>query len=139
MVDAKAARVLFRALNPSMVPAHVEQEAAEVPEGGVDPATGKVVMWVRGTGEGNTPQLLAVATADAPTGPFTFEGHVTDPFHTLPRACPAGPGRCGNIDSGGRGDGYQYADATLFTDPCDRSRSHDFGCAIDTRRCRSVP
>ena len=26
-------------------------------------ATGKYVMWVRGTGEGNTPQLLAVATA----------------------------------------------------------------------------
>ena len=80
------------------------------------PGTGKYVMWVRGTGEGNTPQLLAVATADAPTGPFAFEGNATDPFHTVPPTCPAGPGRCGNIDSGGRGDGYQYADATLYSD-----------------------
>ena len=67
--------------------------------------TGKYVMWVRGTGFGNTPQLLAVATADAPTGPFTFAGNASDPFHTVypgNRNLPAG---------------YQYADATLFQDP----------------------
>ena len=67
--------------------------------------TGKYVMWVRGTGEGNTPQLLGVATSDAPTGPFVFEGNRTDPFHTVD------PGNA-HIP-----EGYQYADATLFTDP----------------------
>jgi hypothetical protein len=29
---------------------------------------GKFVMWVRGTGYGNSPQLLAVLTSDSPTG-----------------------------------------------------------------------
>lgn len=67
--------------------------------------TGKYVMWVRGTGEGNTPQLLAVATSDAPTGPFVFEGNKTDPFHTVAPGNPNLP------------EGYQYADATLFQDP----------------------
>ena len=70
-------------------------------------STGKYVMWLRGTGYGNTPQLLGVATADTPTGPFTFEESATpgDPFHT--------------IDPGNRNlpVGYQYADATLFQDP----------------------
>ena len=70
--------------------------------------TGKYVMWVRGTGEGNTPQLLAVATSDTPTGPFTFEGNGSDPFHTVfPN----------NINLP---EGYQYADATLFQE---RARS----------------
>lgn len=46
-------------------------------------STGKYVMWVRGTGYGNTPQLVGVATADSPTGPFSFEGNKTDPFHTI--------------------------------------------------------
>jgi hypothetical protein len=67
--------------------------------------TGKYVMWVRGTGSGNTPQLLGVATADAPTGPFAFAGNASDPFHTVypgNRNLPAG---------------YEYADATLFQDP----------------------
>ena len=68
--------------------------------------TGKFVMWVRGTGFGNTPQLLAVATADAPVGPFTFVGNATDPFHTV------FPGN-GNLPGG---QGYQYADATLYQD-----------------------
>ncbi len=72
------------------------------------PATGAYVMWVRGTGEGNTPQLLGVATSDAPTGPFAFVGNQTDPFHTV---APGNP----NLE-----EGYQYADATLFVDP--RSR-----------------
>ena len=67
--------------------------------------TGQFVMWVRGTGEGNTPQLLAVATSDSPAGPFTFVGNRTDPFHT--------------VNAGNRNipEGYQFADATLFTDP----------------------
>ncbi|KAL1503618.1 hypothetical protein AB1Y20_012095 [Prymnesium parvum] len=68
-------------------------------------STGKYVMWVRGTGEGNTPQLLAVATSDAPTGPFVFAGNRSDPFHTVNAGNPLLP------------EGYQYADATLFEDP----------------------
>jgi hypothetical protein len=67
--------------------------------------TGKFVMWVRGTGVGNTPQLLAVATSETPTGPFRFVGNQTNPFHTVfqgNRNLPVG---------------YQYADATLFQDP----------------------
>ena len=67
--------------------------------------TGKFVMWVRGTGEGNTPQLAAVAISDSPLGPFTFVGNVTDPFHTIDPGNPNQP------------VGYQYADATLFQDP----------------------
>jgi hypothetical protein len=67
--------------------------------------TGQFVMWVRGTGEGNTPQLLGVATSDTPTGPFVFEGNKTDPFHTVDPGNPNLP------------EGYQYADATLFQDP----------------------
>jgi hypothetical protein len=70
--------------------------------------TGKLVMWVRGTGTGNTPQLLAVASADEPTGPFTFVGNATDPFHTV------APGNR-NLAAG-----YQFADATLFQDPKSR-------------------
>jgi hypothetical protein len=68
-------------------------------------STGKYVMWVRGTGKGNTPQLLAVATSSKPTGPFTFIGNQSDPFHTV---APGNP----NLPAG-----YQYADATLFQDP----------------------
>ena len=64
-------------------------------------------MWVRGTGSGNTPQLVGIATSDAATGPFVFEGNQTDPFHTIY------PGNR-NLP---HGEGYQYADATLFTDP----------------------
>ena len=67
--------------------------------------TGRYVMWVRGTGELNDPQLLAVATSDAPTGPFRFVGDQTDPFHTV---YPGNP----NLPAG-----YQYGDATLFQDP----------------------
>jgi hypothetical protein len=67
--------------------------------------TGLFVMWVRGTGEGNTPQLLAVATSSSPLGPFTFLGNQTDPFHTV------APGNA-NLP-----EGYQFADATLFQDP----------------------
>ena len=63
------------------------------------------MMWVRGTGTGNTPQLLGVASADSPEGPFTFAGNQTDPFHTVY------PGNR-NLPVG-----YQYADATLFQDP----------------------
>jgi hypothetical protein len=33
---------------------------------------GKFVMWVRGTGYGNSPQLLGVLEADSPMGPFHF-------------------------------------------------------------------
>ena len=46
-------------------------------------STGQYVMWVRGTGRGNSPQLLAVATSESPKGPFVFEGNKTDPFHTV--------------------------------------------------------
>ena len=63
---------------------------------------------VRGTGYGNTPQLLGVLTADSPAGPFTFVSNKTgsdDPFHTV------APG-IKNLPSG-----YQYADATLYQDP----------------------
>ena len=47
---------------------------------------GKFVMWVRGTGYGNTPQLLAVLESDSPTGPFVFVSNATgsdDPFKTV--------------------------------------------------------
>jgi hypothetical protein len=43
-------------------------------------------MWVRGTGYGNTPQLLAILESDSPLGPFTFVSNATgsdDPFHTV--------------------------------------------------------
>ena len=69
---------------------------------------GKFVMWVRGTGYGNTPQLLAVLTSDAPTGPFRFVSNKTgsdDPFVTIAEGIKNYP------------PGYQYADATLFQDP----------------------
>eukprot|EP00322_Chrysochromulina_rotalis_P019487 CAMPEP_0115829012 /NCGR_PEP_ID=MMETSP0287-20121206/876_1 /TAXON_ID=412157 /ORGANISM="Chrysochromulina rotalis, Strain UIO044" /LENGTH=373 /DNA_ID=CAMNT_0003282259 /DNA_START=56 /DNA_END=1178 /DNA_ORIENTATION=+ len=69
-------------------------------------ATKQYVLWMRGTGLGNTPQLLAVAVANTATGPFSFVGNRTlDPFRTIfkgNRNLPAG---------------YQYADATLFQDP----------------------
>jgi len=71
--------------------------------------SGQFVMWVRGTGNGNTPQLIAVAVSSSPTGPFRFVGKnassPTDPFHTLDPGNPNLPA------------GYQYADATLFVDP----------------------
>lgn len=69
---------------------------------------GKFVMWVRGTGYGNTPQLLGVLTADAPSGPFTFVSNSSgsdDPFRTIAAGIKNYP------------PGYQYADATLFQDP----------------------
>ena len=65
-------------------------------------------MWVRGTGYGNTPQLLAVLTSDAPTGPFRFTSNATgsdDPFMTVAKGIHNFP------------PGYQFADATLFQDP----------------------
>lgn len=73
------------------------------------PATGKFVMWLRGTGRGNTPQLLAVFAADAPTGPFRAAGNASDPFHTVfpgNRNLPAG---------------YQFADATLHQEASGRA------------------
>lgn len=69
---------------------------------------GKFVMWVRGTGYGNSPQLLAVLTSDAPTGPFTFASNASgsdDPFMTIAKGIKNFPA------------GYQFADATLFQDP----------------------
>ena len=69
---------------------------------------GKYVMWVRGTGYGNTPQLLAVLESDSPTGPFSFVSNKTgsdDPFRTVAEGNPNYP------------PGYQFADATLFQDP----------------------
>jgi hypothetical protein len=75
--------------------------------------TGKYTMWVRGTGRGNTPQLLAVATADSPMGPFLFKRvnlSTKSPFHTV------NPGNRNLLT------GYQYADATLFQDPKDPRR-----------------
>ncbi len=68
-------------------------------------ATGEYVMWVRGTGDGNTPQLLGVATAPHPAGPFSWVGNASDPFRTVAPGNPNMP------------EGYQYADATLFQDP----------------------
>ena len=68
-------------------------------------ATGEYVMWVRGTGDGNTPQLLGVATAPHPAGPFSWVGNASDPFRTVAPGNPNLP------------EGYQYADATLFQDP----------------------
>ena len=68
-------------------------------------ATRQYVMWVRGTGHGNTPQLLAVLTSATPLGPFRFVGTASDPFHTVYPGNPNVP------------EGYQYADATLFQDP----------------------
>jgi len=65
--------------------------------------TGQYVMWVRGSALAS--QLLAVATSDAPTGPFRFVGDQTDPFRTVARGGP-------NFRAG-----YQYGDATLFQDP----------------------
>ena len=54
ILDAKAARVLFRALNPSLVAANVDLEAVEVPEGGVDPV---------GAAAASDPALVKVAEA----------------------------------------------------------------------------
>ena len=68
-------------------------------------------MWVRGTGYGNTPQLLAVLTSTSPTGNFSFVRNRTgtdDPFHTIAPGIKNFP------------DGYQYADATLFQVMCVR-------------------
>ena len=69
--------------------------------------TGMYVMWVRGTGKGNTPQLLGVLTAPRPDGPFKWvraQGD-DDPFHTVAKGIPNYP------------LGYQYADATLWQQP----------------------
>ena len=69
---------------------------------------GKFVMWVRGTGHGNTPQLLAILESDSPAGPFVFVSNRTgtdDPFNTVAPGIPNYP------------PGYQFADATLFQDP----------------------
>ena len=64
-------------------------------------------MWVRGTGFGNTPQVLATLIADKPTGPFSYVNKTgkRDPFHTVAEGIPNYP------------LGYQYADATVFQDP----------------------
>ena len=69
---------------------------------------GKFVMWVRGTGYGNSPQLVAVLESETPTGPFAFVSNRTgnsDPFRTVAKGIK-------NYKPG-----YQYADATLFQDP----------------------
>ena len=70
-------------------------------------ATRKYVMWVRGTGKGNTPQLLGVLVAPRPTGPFTWvrASPHADPFHTVAKGIANYP------------PGYQYADATVWQDP----------------------
>ena len=68
--------------------------------------TKEYVMWVRGTGRGNDPQLLGVLTAPRPTGPFSWvRKHGADPFHTVAAGIPNFPA------------GYQYADATLWQHP----------------------
>ena len=68
------------------------------------PWPSRFVMWVRGTGYGNTPQLLGVLTSASPTGKFSFVHNSTntDPFHTIASGIKNFP------------DGYQFADATLF-------------------------
>lgn len=38
---------------------------------------GQFVMWVRGTGYGNSPQLLGVAVSDSPKGPFAYVSNKT--------------------------------------------------------------
>ena len=65
-------------------------------------------MTASGTGYGNSPQLLGIATADTPTGPFKYVSNKTgsdDPFRTVAEGVANYPA------------GYQYADATLFQDP----------------------
>ena len=64
-------------------------------------------MWVRGTGYGNTPQLVGILSAPTPTGPFQFVSNASgdDPFVTIGAGVKNYP------------PGYQYADATLFQDP----------------------
>ena len=66
--------------------------------------TREYVMWVRGTGKGNTPQLLGVLKSPKPTGPFAWV-RAHDPFHTVAKGIPNYP------------PGYQYADATLWQQP----------------------
>lgn len=86
----------------------LDLERPKVVQCGGPDSGGKFVMWVRGTGYGNSPQLLAVLESDHPTGPFSFVSNHTgsdDPFHTI------APG-IANLPAG-----YQYADATLFQDP----------------------
>ena len=57
--------------------------------------TQQFVMWVRGTGKGNTPQLLGVLTAPRPTGPFTWVRHGgNDPFHTVAKGNANYPPGC---------------------------------------------
>ena len=85
----------------------LDLERPKVVQCGGPGSGGKFIMWVRGTGYGNSPQLLGVLESDAPTGPFAFVGNRSgdDPFHTLATGIK-------NLPSG-----YQYADATLFQDP----------------------
>ena len=86
----------------------LDLERPKVVQCGGPGSGGKFVMWVRGTGYGNSPQLLAVLESDHPTGPFKFVSNHSgsdDPFHTI------APG-IANLPAG-----YQYADATLYQDP----------------------
>ena len=85
----------------------LDLERPKVVQCGGPRSGGKFVMWVRGTGYGNTPQLLGVLESDAPAGPFRFVSNKTgdDPFR------PVAPG-VKNFPAG-----YQFADATLFQDP----------------------
>ena len=86
----------------------LDLERPKVVQCGGENSGGKFVMWVRGTGYGNSPQLLGVLTSDSPRGPFTFASNKTgnaDPFRTVAFGIKNYP------------PGYQYADATLFQDP----------------------
>jgi len=86
----------------------LDLERPKVVQCGGPGSGGKFVMWVRGTGYGNSPQLLGVLTSDSPTGPFEFVSNKTgsdDPFVTVGEGAKNYP------------PGYQYADATLFQDP----------------------
>ena len=95
----------------------LDLERPKVVQCGGPGSGGKFVMWVRGTGYGNSPQLLAVLESDHPTGPFTFVSNSSgsdDPFTTIAPGIPNLPA------------GYQYADATLFTDPKPPHKSYVF-------------
>ena len=46
----------------------LDLERPKVVQCGGAKSGGKFVMWVRGTGYGNTPQLAGIATADSPKG-----------------------------------------------------------------------
>ena len=86
----------------------LDLERPKVVQCGGPGSGGKFVMWVRGTGYGNSPQLLAVLEADSPIGPFRFVSNATgsdDPFRTIAKGIMNYP------------PGYQFADATLYQDP----------------------